>query len=80
MNDPELFFKVEIGTIESALELKPEGKKLRIMKKIKEVREKFEKDGKISYIDAGLFENVESPPLRIVKSSTRTEKRNNFDE
>ena len=56
LNDPELFFKVEIGTIESTLDLKPEGKKLRIMKKIKELREKYEKEGKITYIDQGLLE------------------------
>ena len=51
LNDSELFFKVEIGTIESTLDLKPEGKKTKVMKKIKEVRAKFEKDGIITYID-----------------------------
>ncbi len=39
--DAKIFFKAEIGTIESALDLKPEGKKHSLMKKIKDLREKF---------------------------------------
>jgi hypothetical protein len=68
--DGELFFKLEIGTIESTLDLKPAGKKLRIMKKIKELREKFEKDGYIEYLDQGLLEGSELPSLKFVKSTT----------
>jgi hypothetical protein len=49
--DAELFFKVDIGTIESTLDLKPQGKKIKIMKKIKDLREKFEKDGVVEYLD-----------------------------
>jgi len=49
--DPELFFKLEIGTIESTLDLKPQGKKMKIMKKIKELREKYEKEGFVEYVD-----------------------------
>lgn len=54
--DPELFFKIEMGTLEGFLELKPEGKKIKITKKINEIREKYEKEGKIEYIDMGLLE------------------------
>ena len=51
LNDPELFFKLDLAAIESTLDLKPLGKKERIMKKIKELREKYEKEGEISYVD-----------------------------
>lgn len=51
LNDPELFFKVDIGTIESTLDLKPQGKKIKIMKKIRDLREKFEKEGFVEYLD-----------------------------
>ena len=54
--DSELFFKIDIGIIEATLDIKPEGKKHKIMKKIKELREKFEKDGTICYYDPGLFD------------------------
>jgi len=60
LNDPELFLTVAIGTIESTLDIKPEGKKHKMMKKIKEIREKFEKEGSICYIDPGLLEEI--PP------------------
>ena len=70
LNDPELFFTVEIGTIESTLDLKPHGKKLRIMAKIKELREKFEKEGSIEYVDQGLLEGIELPKLQFMKSTT----------
>jgi len=73
--DPELFFKVDIGTIESTLDLKPQGKKVRVMKKIKEVREKFEKEGVIRYLDQGLLEVApELPTLKYVKSTTMAKK------
>lgn len=48
--------------MEGCLDLKPEGKKLKVMKKVKEVREKYEKDGKIEYIDLGLLELPEDMP------------------
>ena len=70
LNDPELFFKVDIGTIESTLDLKPQGKKMKVMAKIKELREKFEKDGSIEYLDQGLLEGVEQPKLVFMKSTT----------
>jgi hypothetical protein len=56
--DPELFFKVDWSTIESVAlsELKPEGRKMKLTKKIKEMREKYEKDGFIEYLDHGLLE------------------------
>lgn len=75
MNDPELFFKVDIGTIESNLDLKPEGKKIKIMKKIKDLREKFEKEGFVEYLDQGLLEGApELPTLKFMKSTTMKEK------
>ena len=70
LNDPELFFKVDIGTIESTLDLKPQGKKMKVMAKIKELREKFEKDGTIEYLDLGLLEGIEQPKLQFMKSTT----------
>lgn len=71
LNDSELFFKMDIGAIESALDLKPEGKKLRIMNKIKEIRAKYEKEGSIIYVDQGLLDDgPDAPALKIVRSST----------
>ncbi len=70
LNDPELFFKVTVDQIEACLELKPEGKKVRIMKKIKEVKEKFDKEGKIEYLDQGLLDDVEAPQLKFIKSTS----------
>jgi hypothetical protein len=62
---------VEIGTIESTLDLKPQGKKIKIMKKIKDLREKFEKEGFIEYLDQGLLEGApELPSLKFMKSTT----------
>lgn len=57
--DAELFFRLELGTLEGFLEITPEGKKMRVMKKINELRDKYEKDGKVEYLDLGLLE--ESP-------------------
>ena len=57
INDPELFFKVDIGVLEGFLDIKPPGKKLVMMKKIKELREKFEKDGYITYGNLGMLDN-----------------------
>lgn len=69
--DPELFFKIEIGALEGCLDLKPEGKKQKVMKKVKELREKYEKDGKIEYLDHGLLELPEDmPQLKFQKSTT----------
>jgi len=70
--DPILFFKIEVGALEGILELKPEGKKRRVMKKVKEVREKFEKEGRIEYLDLGLLEPEEGqlPVLKFQKSTT----------
>lgn len=39
LDDPEIFFKIDIGIVESTMDIKPEGKKIRVMKKIKELRE-----------------------------------------
>jgi hypothetical protein len=69
--DPMMFFKIDIGVLESTLDIKPEGKKHKVMKKIKELREKFEKEGSISYIDPGLLEESgESPILKVTRSHT----------
>lgn len=69
--DPELFLKVDIGTIESTLDIKPQGKKIKAMAKIKEMREKFEKEGFVEYIDQGLLEGApELPTLKFMKSTT----------
>lgn len=74
LNDPELFFKVDVGTLEGILDIKPEGKKHKMMKKIKELREKFEKEGTILYIDPGLLEDIQAPSLQIVRSHTFAKK------
>lgn len=48
--DLQLFFKVEYSKIESAFEtLEPKVLKKEVLKKVKEVKEKYEKDGKITY-------------------------------
>jgi hypothetical protein len=66
--DAELFFKAEIGTLEGILELTPEGKKMRIMKKLKELRDKYEKDGKVEYLDLGLLQD--SPESALKEANT----------
>jgi len=43
---------------------------MRIMKKIKDLREKFEKEGYVEYVDQGLLEGSELPTLKFMKSST----------
>ena len=70
MFDSEIFFKIDIGELEGCLDLKPEGKKHKLMKTIKELREKFEKESKISYVDAGLLEEPAALGLKMVKSHT----------
>jgi len=77
--DPQLFFKVDIGTIETVLDIKPEGKKLKLMNKIKELREKLEKEGSISYIDTGFLEHAASPnTLKFTKSHSIIPKKINL--
>jgi len=45
------------------------------MKKIKELREKFEKEGFVKYLDQGLLEgSPELPNLKFTKSTTLREK------
>jgi len=51
-------------------ELKPEGKKIKVKNQIKEVFDKFKKDGFIEFIDFGLIEPEESPVLKFKKSTT----------
>ena len=71
--DPELFFKVEFSTLESVAlnEVKPEGKKIKVNKKVKEIREKYEKEGSIEYLDMGLLEMPDDVPvLKFQKSTT----------
>jgi hypothetical protein len=77
--DQTLFFKIDIGVLESTLDIKPEGKKHKIMKKIKELREKFEKEGSISYIDFGLIEDGEIPSLKWTRSHTYKQKDKKID-
>lgn len=51
INDSKLFFKLEIGTIETVLgELKPKGKKIEVLNAIKKVKQKYEKEGFIFYM------------------------------
>ncbi len=51
--------------------LKPEGKKFKIKKKLKEIRDKYEKDGFINYTDQGLLEMpTDVPTLKFQKSTT----------
>ena len=51
MHEPQVFFKIEYATLERVMDVKPEGKKIKVMKKVKELREKFEKEGFIHYVD-----------------------------
>jgi hypothetical protein len=62
---------MEVSAIEGFLELKPEGKKLKVMKKVKEIKDKFSKDGFIHYMDNGLLEEPgEEPVLNKFHKST----------
>ena len=56
LHDAEILFKIDMGVVEKALDLKVEGKKVLFMQKLKEMREKFEKEGEIFYMDQGLLE------------------------
>lgn len=62
--EPELFFEIEEDTLlEHFGDLKPEGKKMKAIKEIKDIREKYKKEGTIEYIDLGLLEDgTESGP------------------
>jgi hypothetical protein len=40
-------------------EIKPEGRKMKLTKKVKEMRDKYEKEGFIEYLDHGLLEMPE---------------------
>ena len=70
--DSELFFRLEMATLEGFLELKPEGKKMRVTKKIQEYKDKYDKDGKVEYIDLGLLHDLpdSAPVLKFQKSTT----------
>jgi hypothetical protein len=72
MLDAELFFKCEASSLEGFLELKPEGKKMKVMKKLNELKTKFEKEGHIEYLDMGLLEDLpeDVPALKFQKSTT----------
>ena len=70
--EPLLFFKIDIATLETTLDIKPEGKKHKIMKKIKEIRAKFEKDEDVSYLDMGLLEQGEEPVLNFKFAKSQT--------
>ena len=58
--DPELFFKVKWDVIERVAlgEIKPEGRKMKLTKKVKEVKEKYDKEGFIEYVDLGLLDHT----------------------
>ena len=56
LHDAEILFKIDMGVVEKALDIKVEGKKVLFMQKLKEMREKFEKEGEIFYMDQGLLE------------------------
>lgn len=67
--DPLLFFEVEAGTIDGKLECKPKGKHIKVKEAVEKVREKYKKDGKVSYCKAGLLEEEgEGPTLMSMKS------------
>jgi len=68
LNDSELFFKVPLDKLMEILDIKAEGKKHKVEKKITELREKLEKEGSISYIDLGLLEEGAGLSLKSVKS------------
>lgn len=55
------------------MDIKPEGKKHKVMKKIKELREEFEKEGKIIYEDAGLLD-TNITDLKMIKSLSKVVK------
>lgn len=67
--DPLLFFEVEAGTIDGKLECKPKGKHIKVKEAVEKVREKYKKDGKVSYSKAGLLEeDSEAPALMSMRS------------
>lgn len=81
LNDAKLFFEIEYDKLESTVldGLKPEGKKFKIKKKLKEIRDKYEKDGFIEYTDQGLLEMPsEVPALKFQKSTTLTQGRSSM--
>lgn len=73
LHDPELFFTIKEDTLIDALAVKPEGKKMRVHEKVKEIRAKFKEEGFIVYLDKGLLENQDEssgPGLGLIRSST----------
>ena len=52
-----------MGTLEGFLELKPEGKKMRVTKRIQEFKDKYDKGETIEYIDLGLLQDT--PSLKV---------------
>lgn len=72
INDSRLFFKMELATVEGNLsELKPLGKKKRVLKAVKEVKEKYLKEGKIEYSGQKL---IEMPEMKFARSVTSVNK------
>jgi len=61
-----------MNTLEGFLELKPEGKKMRVTKRIQEFRDKYEKGETVEYVDLGLLEDT--PSLKLQKSTTQAGK------
>ena len=43
INEPEVFFELEVDTIITCLEIKTEGKKYKFKEKVKDIKEKHEK-------------------------------------
>mmetsp|Transcript_10380 Transcript_10380/g.10399 ORF Transcript_10380/g.10399 Transcript_10380/m.10399 type:complete len:109 (-) Transcript_10380:28-354(-) len=68
--DAELFFKVDKARLIELMDIKNEGKKHKLEKKITDLRELLEKEGSVSYIDLGLLEEGEGLSLKMVKSHT----------
>ena len=64
MCNARVFMKIPYETLEKTLEIKPSGKKVKVMKRVKEQREKFEKEGYIEYVKT----HIEMPDLNISKS------------
>lgn len=72
-----MFFKQEIGTLEGILDVKPRGKKMKVMEKLQKLKEQYDKEGYVKYIDSGLLDDVEPTTLKFVRSHTiGSEKKN----
>ena len=70
---PDIFFKIDINILESTLSLEKQGRKHKIMKKIRKIKEEYDREGEIIYVDRGLLDG--SPVLkRKIHSHSKAER------